>query len=110
MLNIINKNGKDTTNDKFTVSFISYSEEGNISELEIINQNRKVVFSNKEKKEEPKINEKQIDSIVDLMEKTKSDLKRFLQHFEIEEIPEMTAKQAVEGIKMLENKLKLEEK
>ena len=110
LLNIINKNGKDTTNDKFTVSFINYSEEGNISELEIINQNKKVVFSNKEKKEEPKINEKQIDSIVELIEKTKSDLKRFLQHFEIEEIPEMTAKQAVEGIKMLEKKIKTEAK
>ena len=62
------------------------------------------------KKEELKISQIQIDSIVDLIEKTKSDLKRILQHFEIEEIPEMTAKQAVEGIKMLENKLKLEEK
>ena len=58
------------------------------------------------KKEELKISEKQIDSIVDLIEKTKSDLKRFLQHFEIEEIPEMTAKQAEEGIKMLEKKIK----
>ena len=62
------------------------------------------------KKEEPKINEKQIDSIVDLIEKTKSDLRGFLGYFKIKEIPEMTAKQAEEGIKMLENKLKLEEK
>ena len=44
------------------------------------------------------------------MEKTKSDLRGFLGYFKIKEIPEMTAKQAVEGIKMLENKLKLEEK
>ena len=110
MLNIINKNGKDTTNDKFTVSFISYSEEGNISELEIINQNRKVVFSNKEKKEELKISQIQIDSIVELIEKTKSDLKGFLQYFKIKEIPEMTAKQAEEGIKMLEKKIKTEAK
>ena len=58
------------------------------------------------KKEELKISEKQIDSIVDLIEKTKSDLKGFLGYFKINEIPEMTAKQAVEGIKMLEKKLK----
>ena len=108
LLNIINKNGKDTTNDKFAVSFIDYSEEGNISELEIINQNKKVVFSNKQKKEEPKISEKQIDNIVELMEKTKSDLKGFLGYFKVKEIPEMTASQAVEGTKMLEKKIKTE--
>ena len=62
------------------------------------------------KKEELKINQIQIDSIVDLMEKTKSDLKGFLGYFKIKEIPEMTAKQANEGIKMLENKLKTEAK
>ena len=62
------------------------------------------------KKEEQKISEKQIDNIVELMEKTKSDLKGFLGYFKIKEIPEMTAKQAAEGIKMLENKLKTEAK
>ena len=58
------------------------------------------------KKEELKINQIQIDSIVELIEKTKSDLKGFLGYFKINEIPEMTAKQAVEGIKILEKKLK----
>jgi hypothetical protein len=111
LLNIINKNGKDTTNDKFTVSFINYSEDGNISELEIINQNKKTVFSNKVKKETVfKVNQIQIDSIVDLIEKTSSDLKSFLQYFKVKEIPEMTAGQAVEGIKMLEKKIKTEVK
>ena len=62
------------------------------------------------KKEELKINEKQIDSIVELIVKTKSDLSAFLQYFKIKEIPEMTAKQAVEGIKMLEKKIKTEAK
>ena len=62
------------------------------------------------KKEELKISEKQIDSIVELMEKTKSDLKGFLQYFKIKEISEMTAKQAEEGIKMLEKKIKTEAK
>jgi hypothetical protein len=111
LLNIINKNGKDTTNDKFAVSFINYSEDGNISELEIINQNKKIVFSNKVKKETVfKVNQIQIDSIVDLIEKTSSDLKSFLQYFKVKEIPEMTAGQAVEGIKMLEKKIKTEVK
>ena len=62
------------------------------------------------KKEELKINQIQIDSIVDLIEKTRSDLSAFLQYFKINEIPEMTAKQAVEGIKMLEKKIKSEAK
>ena len=57
-------------------------------------------------KEELKISQIQIDSIVQLITETKSDLKGFLQYFKIKEIPEMTAKQAVEGIKMLEKKLK----
>ena len=62
------------------------------------------------KKEELKISQIQIDSIVDLIEKTKSDLKGFLGYFKVKEIPEMTAKQAVEGIKMLEKKIKTEVK
>ena len=37
------------------------------------------------KKEELKINEKQIDSIVELIVKTKSDLSAFLQYFKIKE-------------------------
>jgi hypothetical protein len=111
LLNIVSKNGKDATNDKFAVSFINYSEDGNISELEIINQNKKTVFSNKVKKETVfKVNQIQIDSIVDLIEKTSSDLKSFLQYFKVKEIPEMTAGQAVEGIKMLEKKIKTEVK
>ena len=56
--------------------------------------------------EEVAINQTQIDSIVDLMEKTKSDLKGFLEYFKIKEISQMTATQAVNGIKMLEKKLK----
>ena len=58
------------------------------------------------KKEEVAINQTQIDSIVELMEKTKSDLKGFLDYFKIKEISQMTATQAVNGIKMLEKKLK----
>ena len=57
-----------------------------------------------------KISQTQIDSIVSLMEQTKSDLKGFLGYFKIKEIPEMTASQAAEGIKMLEKKIKTEAK
>ena len=60
----------------------------------------------KPKTEETAINQSQIDSIVDLMEKTKSDLKGFLEYFKVKEISQMTATQAVNGIKMLEKKLK----
>ena len=62
------------------------------------------------KKEELKINQNQIDSIVQLITETKSDLRGFLQYFKIKEISEMTAKQAEEGIKMLEKKIKTEAK
>ena len=62
------------------------------------------------KKEELKINQNQIDSIVQLRTETKSDLRGFLGYFKIKEIPEMTAKQAEEGIKMLEKKIKTEVK
>ena len=62
------------------------------------------------KQEELKISQIQIDSIVQLITETKSDLKGFLQFFKIKEIPEMTAKQASEGIKMLEKKIKTEAK
>ena len=60
--------------------------------------------------EELAINQTQIDSIVELMEKTKSDLKGFLEYFKIKEISQMTATQAVNGIKMLEKKIKTEAK
>ena len=52
------------------------------------------------------INQTQIDSIVDLIEKTKTDLKGFLDYFKIKEISQMTATQASQAIKMLEKKLK----
>jgi len=55
-----------------------------------------------------KISQTQIDSIVELIEKTKSDLQGFLGYFKVKEIPEMTASQAAEGIKMLEKKIKTE--
>ena len=58
------------------------------------------------KKEELKISQIQIDSIVDLMEKTKSNLTKFLDYFKVAEISQMTAKQAIEAIKMLEKNLK----
>ena len=60
----------------------------------------------KPKTEELAINQTQIDSIVDLIEKTKTDLKGFLDYFKIKEISQMTATQASQAIKMLEKKLK----
>ena len=56
--------------------------------------------------EELAINQTQIDSIVDLMEKTNSNLTKFLDYFKVAEISQMTDKQAVEAIKMLKQNLK----
>jgi len=75
-----------------------------------VRKNDELVSLEPIKKEESKISEKQIDYIVDLIAKTKSDLSAFLQYFKIKEISEMTASQAVEGIKMLEKKIKTEVK
>ncbi len=58
------------------------------------------------KKEELAINQTQIDSIVQLITDTKTELKPFLEYFKIKEIPQMTAAQASQAIKMLEKKLK----
>ena len=69
-------------------------------EDDIDNDNRK------SETEKLAINQIQIDRIVDLMEKTKSNLTKFLDYFKVKEISEMTAKQAVEAIKMLEKNLK----
>ena len=56
--------------------------------------------------EEIAINQIQIDSIVQLITETKTELKPFLDYFKIKEISELTATQAANGIKMLEKKLK----
>ena len=72
----------------------------------LVSQSRYGPIIKEIKKEELKISENQIDSIVELIEKTKSDLRGFLGYFKIKEIPEMTAKQATEGINMLEKKIK----
>ena len=52
------------------------------------------------------INQIQIDSIVQLITETKTELKSFLEYFKIKEISQMTATQASQAIKMLEKKLK----
>ena len=56
--------------------------------------------------EELAINQTQIDSIVQLITETKTELKPFLEYFKIKEISQMTATQANQAIKMLEKKIK----
>lgn len=56
--------------------------------------------------EELAINQTQIDSIVQLITETKTELKPFLEYFKIKEISQMTATQASQAIKMLEKKIK----
>ena len=58
------------------------------------------------KTEELAINQTQIDSIVQLITDTKTELKPFLEYFKIKEISQMTATQAGQAIKMLEKKIK----
>ena len=60
----------------------------------------------KETTEETAINQSQIDSIVQLITDTKTELKPFLEYFKIKEISQMTTTQASQAIKMLEKKLK----
>lgn len=69
-------------------------------EDDIDNDNRK------SETEKLAINQIQIDSIVQLITDTKTELKPFLEYFKIKELSQMTATQAVNGIKMLEKKLK----
>ena len=78
-------------------------------------------IDNQDRKQEPKkpelvilepiikelaINQTQIDSIVQLITETKTELKPFLEYFKIKEISQMTATQANQAIKMLEKKIK----
>ena len=58
------------------------------------------------KKEATELNQTQIDSIVQLITETKTELKPFLEYFKIKEISQMTATQASQAIKMLEKKIK----
>ena len=58
----------------------------------------------KAKEQELAINQTQIDSIVQLITETKTELKPFLDYFKIKEISQMTATQASQAIKMLEKK------
>jgi hypothetical protein len=58
------------------------------------------------KKEELKISQIQIDSVVQLITETKTELKPFLEYFKIKEISQMTATQADQAIKILEKKIK----
>ena len=60
----------------------------------------------KAKEQELAISQIQIDSIVQLITETKTELKPFLEYFKIKEISQMTATQASQAIKMLEKKLK----
>lgn len=88
----VNKDGKATTNDKFYVNYITYTVDGKIDELEIVNQNMEIVFK---QYASGKIDELKYKCILEKMNRAGVDANQITELFHISDIRDMTINQFV---------------
>lgn len=94
-----NKEGKYITKDKFFVNYITYTADGNIDELEIVNQNMDIVF-----KQYPsgKIDELKHKCLIDLMKKAEVEPQQITDLFHVTDLKELSIEQFVKCTRKLE--------
>lgn len=90
--NIKNKDGKFYTKDKFFVNFITYTVDGEIDELEIVNQNMEIVFK---KYPSGKIDEIKYQCILAKMNEAGVEQSQITELFHISDIRDLTIDQFV---------------
>lgn len=94
-----NKDGKYITYDKYSVNYITYTADGKIDELEIVNQNMDIVF-----KQYPsgKIDDLKHKCLVDLMKKAEVTAEQITSLFHVTDLKELTIEQFVKCTRKLE--------
>lgn len=94
-----NKEGKYITYDKYAVNYITYTADGKIDELEIVNQNMDIVY-----KQYPcgKIDDLKHKCLLELMEKAEVTAKQITELFHVTDLKELTIEQFVKCTRKLE--------
>ena len=94
-----NKEGKYITYDKFSVNYITYTADGKIDELEIVNQNMDIVF-----KQYPcgRIDELKYKVLVQKIEEAEVEIRAITDLFHITDLKELTIEQFMKCVRKLE--------
>lgn len=90
--NIKIKNDKPTTNDKFFVNYITYTVDGKIDELEIVNQSMEIVFK---QYASGKIDEIKYKCLLMKMKKAGVEPNQITELFHVSDIRDLTIEQFV---------------
>ena len=93
------KNGKLSTRDKFFVNLITYTSDGRIDELEIINQDMDIVFK---KYPSLKIDDIKYKVLVEKLEEADVSMEAIVELFHINTLQEMDIDQWVKCMRKLE--------
>lgn len=97
--NIKGKDGKYSTRDKFFVNYITYTADGKIDELEIVNQNMDIVF-----KQYPsgKIDDLKYKCLVERMNKAGVEPNQITELFHVTDLKELSVEQFMKCMNKLE--------
>lgn len=103
-VNLEDKNGKKTTRDSFKVEAIEY-EGSKISYIKVVNNKTKAVFEWGLIDYDKKVSEKEVKFIKDMIAETDSDIDAFKKRFRIDDLSDISMKQYVNAVKLLEQKM-----
>ena len=95
----VDKNGKATTRDKFSVNLITYTSDQKIDELEIVNQDMDIVFK---KYSTAKIDNIKYKVLLEKLEEAKVEMGTIVELFHINTLQEMDVNQWVKCMRKLE--------
>lgn len=92
---------------KFTVKSIGYNDEREITSLQVADTHNVVRYELGKANIEPrKIDDTKTKVVYDLLEKTNSDVSKFLQYYKIKKVEDMTVEVFVKAVDTLKSKLK----
>lgn len=92
---------------KFTVKSIGYNDEREITSLQVADTHDVVRYELGKANIEPrKIDDTKTKVVYDLLEKTNSDVPKFLQYYKIKKVEDMTVEVFVKAVDTLKSKLK----
>lgn len=99
-----NKEGKYITYDKYSVNYITYTADGKIDELEIVNQNMDIVF-----KQYPsgKIDDLKYKCLVERMNKAGVETRQITELFHVTDLRELSVEQFMKCMNKLEKTIEL---
>lgn len=96
---IINKDGKFSTRDKFSVNLITYTSDGRIDELEIVNQDMDIVFKQYSK---GKIDDIKYKVLLEKMEEAEVPIESIVELFHVNTLREMDVNMWMRCMRKLE--------